>query len=241
MKTQTKTNSFDINIPEYLNSHYPKWTDKNPEICQLGEDLNCIKVWKNKQEITKFFGARVQGLDLALRNSCRFKGFFWVVKVLYDEGLRPEPTAKRNDKIYAYNPSKELLERYNNYEFIDPNSFYKEGVRETFQFIGRFKNSVAVSMALDLSITNIRRVAKKDPDIIFHKDYFFSFEPLLRINKVVAEIIDLSSYNERGVLDEKEKELLYDYIKEFKETYFETKREIGFVEEQLYKILTKDD
>lgn len=237
--TKNKTNSFDINIPEYLKNNYPNWMETCPKICQLGEDLNCLKVWNNKQEIIHFFNARVQGLDLALRNSCRFKGYFWVAKVLYDEGLRPEPTTRRNDKIYAYNPSEALLEKYNNYEPINTEDFYKEGIRENFQFIGRFNNSVAVSKALDLSITNIRRVAKKDPDIIFHKDYFFSFEPLLKINKIVADIIELSSYNERGVLDDKGKENLCSYIEYFKKNHLIIKRNIGFVEEQLYKILNK--
>ena len=123
---------------------------------------------KIKKEITIYTNKKVQGLDLALRKSCRFQGYFWIAKVLYEkEGIKPVKTIRRNDAIYAYNPSEEMLQKYYNYEDFDTKDFFKSGIAETFQFIGRFSNSVAISKILDLSITNIRRVAKCDPEIIF--------------------------------------------------------------------------
>lgn len=242
MEQQKKTNNKDVNIPDLLNQKYPNWMDNYPEILQLDENLNPIRVWKNKKEIINYFRKKVQGLDLALRKSCRFQGYFWIAKVLYEnEGIRPIKTIKRNDAIYAYNPSDEMLERYNNYEEINTKDFFKEGIRETFQFIGRFTNSVAISKVLDLSITNIRRVAKCDPDIVFHKDYWFSFIPLMKIHQLEADIIELSHLNERGVLREDDKILLLKYIQEFKDSYTEEGRVIGFIEKQLYNILKENN
>ena len=49
---------------------------------------------------------------LALRKSCRFQGYFWIAKVLYEkEGIKPVKTIRRNDAIYAYNPSEEMLQK----------------------------------------------------------------------------------------------------------------------------------
>lgn len=235
-----KTNNLGIDIPKLLSEKYPRWMENTPEILQLDENLNPIREWKNKKEITIYFKKKVQGLDLALRKSCRFQGFFWIAKILYEnEGIRPIKTIKRNDAIYAYNPSEEMIEKYNNYEDLDINDFFKEGIRETFQFIGRFTNSVAVSKALDLSITNIRRVAKCDPDIVFHKDYWFSFVPLMKIHQLEADIIELSHLNERGVLREDDKIQLINYIKEFKELYTEKGRAVGFIEKELWNVLNK--
>lgn len=244
LSNQKKTNNLGVNIPELLDKKYPRWMENYPEILQLDEDLIPIREWKNKKEIITYFDKKVQGLDLALRNSCRFQGFFWIAKVLYErEGIRPIRTIKRNDAIYAYNPCDEMLRRYNNYEELNREDFFKEGVRETFQFIGRFSNSVAISKVLDLSITNIRRVAKCDPDIIFHKDYWFSFVPLLKIHQLEADIIELSCLNERGVLHTSDKEKLISYIKEFKTLYEETKesREIGFIEVKLWDMFKDVD
>lgn len=236
-----KTNNLDINIPKYLDEKYPKWVDNYPKILQLDEDFNVIREWNNKKEIINYYKAvestKVQALDLALRKSCRFKGYFWMAKVLYEEGLRPIKTIKRNDAIYAYNPSEDMLKRYYNYEELNIEDFFKPGIRETFQFIGRFTNSVAISKTLDLSITNIRRVAKRDPDIIFHKDYWFSFVPLMKIHKLEADIIELSYYNEKGVLREDDKINLINYIKEFKELWTEKGREVGFIEKELWLLI----
>ena len=90
---------------------------------------------------------------------------------------------------------------------------------------------------MDLSITNIRRVAKCDPDIIFHKDYWFSFVPLLKIHQLEADIIELSHLNERGVLREDDKLNLINYIKEFKELYTEEERVVGFIEKELWSLV----
>lgn len=232
------TNNLGVNIPELLDKKYPNWVVNFPEILQLDEDLNPIREWKNKREIISYYRKKVQGLDLALRKSCRFQGYFWIAKVLYEnEGIKPIKTIKRNDAIYAYNPSDEILAKYNRYEDIDFHDFFKEGIRETFQFIGRFTNSVAISKALDLSITNIRRVAKCDPDIIFHKDYWFSFVPLMHIHEIEADIIELSHLNEIGVLREDDKVKLINYIEEFKKTYTEEGRVVGFIEKELWETL----
>lgn len=242
MEQLKQTNNKDVNIPELLAQKYPNWMENYPEILQLDENLNPIRVWKDKKEIVNYFRKKVQGLDLALRKSCRFQGYFWIAKVLYEnEGIRPIKTVKRNDAIYAYNPSEEMLEKYNNYEDIKIQDFFKEGIRETFQFIGRFINSVAISKVLDLSITNIRRVAKCDPDIIFHKDYWFSFVPLMKIHQLEADIIELSHLNEVGVLREDDKVLLLKYIQEFKESYTEEGRVVGFIEKKLYNILKENN
>lgn len=241
MENLKQTNNLNVNIPKLLSEKYPRWMEDFPEIYQLNEDLIPIKEWKSKKEIISYYGTRVQGLDLALRNSCRFKGYYWIAKILYDvEGIRPVKTIKRNNAIYAYNPCEEMLKKYYNYEDLDRNSFFKEGIRETFQFIGRFSNSIRISEILDVSITNIRRVAKCDPNIIFHKDYYFSFVPLMRIHEVEAEIIELSSFNNRGVLSDSEKKQLFDYIEEFKSLYFKEKRVLGFLEQELWELINSN-
>ena len=233
-----ETNNKGINIPKLLEEKYRDWMSKSPEILQLGEDLKPIREWKNKKAIVEYYNKKVQGLDLALRKSCRFQGYFWIAKVLYEnEGIRPVKTIKRNDAIYAYNPCDEMLQKYYSYEDLNIKDFFKPGIAETFQFIGRFSNSVAISKTLDLSITNIRRVAKCDPDIIFHKDYWFSFVPLLKIHQLEADIIELSHLNERGVLREDDKINLINYIKEFKELYTEERRVIGFIEKELWSLI----
>lgn len=240
MEQGKKTNNLGVDIPKLLEEKYPNWTKDYPEILQLNEDFEPIREWKNKKEIILYTNKKVQGLDLALRKSCRFQGYFWMAKVLYEnEGIRPIKTIKRNDAIYAYNPSDEMLQKYYAYQELDIQDFFKPGIAETFQFIGRFSNSVAISKTLDLSITNIRRVAKCDPDIIFHKDYWFSFVPLLKIHQLEADIIDLSHLNERGVLREDDKINLTNYIREFKETYTENNRAIGFIEKELWNLLSE--
>ena len=242
MEQDRQTNNLGVDIPKLLAEKYPNWMRDCPEILQLNEDLEPIREWKNKKEITLYTNKKVQGLDLALRKSCRFQGYFWIAKVLYEnEGIRPVKTIKRNDPIYAYNPCDEMLQRYYNYEDLDIKDFFKPGIAETFQFIGRFSNSVAVSKTLDLSITNIRRVAKCDPDIIFHKDYWFSFVPLLKIHQLEADIIKLSHLNERGVLREDDKINLINYIKEFKELYTEEGRVVGFIEKELWSLIKNMD
>lgn len=242
MEQGKKTNNLGINIPKLLEEKYPTWIKDYPEILQLDENFEPIREWKNKKEITLYTNKGVQGLDLALRKSCRFQGYFWIAKILYEkEGIRPLKTIKRNDAIYAYNPSDEMLQKYYNYEELNIKDFFKPGVAETFQFIGRFPNSVAISKTLDLSITNIRRVAKCDPNIIFHKDYWFSFVPLLKIHQLEADIIELSHLNERGVLREDDKVNLTNYIKELKELYTEENRAIGFIERELWDILSNTE
>lgn len=242
MEQGKKTNNLGINIPKLLEEKYPTWIKDYPEILQLDENFEPIREWKNKKEITLYTNKGVQGLDLALRKSCRFQGYFWIAKILYKkEGIRPLKTIKRNDAIYAYNPSDEMLQKYYNYEELNIKDFFKPGVAETFQFIGRFPNSVAISKTLDLSITNIRRVAKCDPNIIFHKDYWFSFVPLLKIHQLEADIIELSHLNERGVLREDDKVNLTNYIKELKELYTEENRAIGFIERELWDILSNTE
>ena len=47
---------------------------------------------------------------------------------------------------------KKCFKKYYNYEDFDTKDFFKSGIAETFQFIGRFSNSVAISKILDLSI-----------------------------------------------------------------------------------------
>ena len=241
MEQYKQTNNLNIDISKFLEENYPNWMKDSPEILQLNEDLEPIREWKDKKEIILYTNKKVQGLDLALRKSCRFQGYFWIAKVLYEEGIKPVKTIRRNDAIYAYNPSDEILKRYYDYEDLDTKDFFKPGIAETFQFIGRFNNSVAISKILDLSITNIRRVAKCDPDIIFHKDYWFSFVPLLKIHKLEADIIELSCLNERGVLREDDKNNLITYIKEFKELYTEEQRTVGFIEKELWSLLKDSD
>ena len=233
-------NNLGVNIPNLLNQKYKNWGVLYPEILQLDENLEPIKVWNNKKDIAAYFGKKIQGVDLALRKCCRFRGYFWVIKILYEkEGLRPVKVDKRNTKIYAYNPPQNILDKYYNYEQLSQEDFTRDGVKETFQFIGRFKNSVAAGEFLDLSVTNIRRVAKKE--ILLHKDYFFSFEPLLDIHKVTAEIFDLSNKNNLGTIRDDEKDKLFKYIDNFKENHLKVKRVIGFAEEELFELLSKKE
>ena len=44
-----------------------------------------------------------------------------------------------------------MLKKYYDYEDINIQDFFKPGIRETFQFIGRFSNSVAISKTLALN------------------------------------------------------------------------------------------
>ena len=233
-------NNLGINIPIFLQQNYSDWLIKYPEIYQLDENFNILKEWSCKKEILIFYNSRPQGLDLALRKLCRFKGFFFCWKVLFEkENLRPILSEKRNEAVYAYNPSDELLKRYYNYESFSHKDFYESGLREQFQFITRFKNSVICGSTLDLSITNIRRCAKHEPTVIFHKDYFFSFTPLLKIHKLTADILELSEKNNKGIIKEEEKFNLIQDIIEFKIKYkdSENNREIGFKEKQLWDLL----
>ena len=217
-------NNLDINIPDFLNKKYPNWIVDCPQIYQLNENLEPIQIWNNKKEVAEYFHKRIQGLDLALRKGCRFQGFFWVIGVLFEkEGLRPLLTEKRNEPIYAYNPSKELLEKYYNREHLTYEMFKLNGYKEQFQLIRRFKNSVEAGKYLDLSITNIRRVAKKE--ILFHKDYFFSFTPLKHIHEVIENLFYY--YNEINFyhrdLREQDKLQAKSLIEEFKVIYSENR------------------
>lgn len=232
-------NNLNVNIPQLLATKYPQWIFQCPQILQLNEDLEPIKTWNNKKEIADYFNKKIQGVDLALRKCVRFQGFYWVIKILYEEeGLRPLLTEKRNTAIYAYNPPEDILQRYYDYEEFTQADFRKEGLKEQFQFIGRFRNSVAAGDFLDLSVTNIRRVAKNE--LIFHKDYFFSFTPLMPIHKLVADIFELNGKNSRNQLKEDKKVKLYNDIKEFKETYTEEGRVVGNAEKKLYKIINEN-
>lgn len=234
------TNNMGINIPNYLAEKYPNWLVNFPEVYQLNEDLIPTKTWRNKKDIAKWFGKRIQGVDLALRKCVRFQGYYFVIKVLYDEGLRPIKTPKRNDMIYAYDPSQDLLNRYYDYEEFHHEDFFKEGLRETFRFIGRFRNSVVCADYLDLSITNIRQVAKQTPNLLFHKDYYFSFVPIMPIHEIEADIIDLSAKNQDGTIKDEEKIKLLRLVKEFKDLYTEEGRVVGGIEKKLYKLICEE-
>ena len=231
-------NNFGWYIPKVMQEEYVNWMINNPEIVQLDENLNVIKVWPNKLEIAKYFNSRIQGVDLALRNSCRFKGYHFVIKVLYDRGLRPIVKEKRNTAIYAYNPPQEIFKRIFQGEKFVVEDFYKEPWNTQFQLITRYKNSVAAGNALDLSVTNIRRVAKND-NILFHKEYFFSFDPILPIHKVVADICDLLEKQKQKIIKEDEEDFLNKQIEIFKKTYTEEGRVIGYVEKSIRDILLK--
>ena len=152
--------------------------------------------------------------------------------------MRPLLTEKRNTPIYAYNPPEELLDRYYNYEEFKQEDFFKEGIKEQFQFIGRFKNSVAAGNFLDLSVTNIRRTAKGE--LLFHKDYFFSFTPLLHIHELVADIFELSAKNNTGKIKDDEKIKLIRDIDSFKKEYTEEGRVVGNAEKKLYKTIIEN-
>lgn len=235
-------NNLNVNINELLTKKYPTWMITNPEIYQLNEDLIPIKEWKNKKEIASWFNKQIQGVDLALRECVRFQGYYWTIKILYDkEGLRPLITDKRNEPIYCYNPSEDILKRYYNYEDFDHDYFRKDGIKEQFQFIGRFRNSVIASKFLDISVTNIRRTAKKEKGIIFHKDYYFSFEPLLEIHQIEADIIDLSKKSLTIDLKDEEKIKLLNSIDKFKKQYTEKGRYVGNIERQLYKTIMNSE
>lgn len=232
-------NNLDVNIPKLLASKYPTWMFQYPQILQLDENFEPVKVWNNKKEIAEYFNKKIQGVDLALRNCCRFQGYYWVIKVLYErEGLRPLLTEKRNTPIYAYNPPEDILDRYYNYEEFKQEDFFKEGIKEQFQFIGRFKNSVAAGNFLDLSVTNIRRTAKGE--LLFHKDYFFSFTPLLHIHELVADIFELSAKNNTGKIKDDEKIKLINDIDFFKKEYTEEGRVVGNAEKRLYKTIIEN-
>lgn len=225
-------NNLNINIPNLLAEKYPSWINNCPEIYQLNEELEPIKEWSNKKEIANFYGKPIQGVDLAIRKCCRFQGYYFVIKVLYEqEGLKPLLIAKRNQNIYAYNPPQEILDAYYDGKILSQDYFRKEGIKEKFQFIGYFKNSVSVSKYLDISITNIRQCVKGQ--LLLHKEYFFSFSPLLKIHEVIAIILYLSKKN---YLNSLEKSQLVENIQLFKKLYeINTDRIINSTEEELLK------
>lgn len=204
-----------VKIPELLAEKYPNWGDRFPEILQIDEDMNIIKVWRNKKEIVEFYHKKIQGLDLALRKRCRFIGYFWIIKILYEkEGIRPIITEKRNSPIYAYDPPEYICENCNDYKISD---FYSEEHKSKFRFIGRFNNSVIVGEHLDLSVTNIRRVAKGE--IPLHKGYFFSFIPIYDIHKISSDILELLEKKDRFGISEEEIVKLNDLIVDFKQEF----------------------
>lgn len=232
-------NNLGIYIPSYMEKHYINWSINYPEICQLDEDFNVIKIWNNKRNIAEYYGKRIQGVDLAIRNSCRFQGYYFVIKVLYDIGLRPVLKEKRNTAIYAYNPSDFILESYEKGEQFTAEDFFKDEYQNQFQFIKRYKNSVAAGSSLDLSVTNIRRVSKCE--LLFHKEYFFTFKPILRIHEVVADIDDLySKVKSKITLKSDEYEKLISSIEEFKKIYSEEYRYVGLIEKRIKKLIDEN-
>ncbi len=44
-------NNLDVNIPKLLASKYPTWMFQYPQILQLDENFEPVKVWNNKKEI----------------------------------------------------------------------------------------------------------------------------------------------------------------------------------------------
>lgn len=235
---QNYNNSWGIYIPKYMEENFINWGINYPEIVQLDEDFNVIKIWNNKREIAEYYNKRIQGVDLAIRNSCRFQGFYFVIKVLYDRGLRPVLKEKRNTCIYAYNPPDFILKRIYEGELFTAEDFFNDEYRDFFQFIARYKNSVAAGNHLDLSVTNIRRVSKCE--LLLHKEYFFSFKPILHIHEVVADIVDLSLKKKEKLIKEDELIKLDSVIKEFKEIYSEEGRVVGNLERKVYKALMEE-
>jgi len=233
-------NNLGLSIPKLLESKYPNWIYLTPEIVQLDEDFNILKIWNTKREIADFYRKKIQGVELAIRNSCRFQGFYWVIKVLYEkEGLRPSLTEKRNTQIYTYDPPIEILENYWNFKISD---FWKDEWKSKFRFIGRFSNSVSASHSLDLSVTNIRRCAKEEEGIILHKGYFFSFNPILEIHQLTADIVEYTTSNSKGLLKEEEEIKLYSCIERFKEVYSEEEdRVISSIEKKIWNLCKNGD
>lgn len=228
------------NIPKLLAEKYPYWGERFPEILQIDEDMNIIKIWKNKKEIIEFYHKKIQGLDLALRKRCRFIGFFWIIKVLYEkEGIRPIITEKRNSPIYAYDPPEYICENYNDYKISD---FYSEEHKSKFRFIGRFNNSVIVGEHLDLSVTNIRRVAKGE--IPLHKGYFFSFIPIYNIHKLSSDILELIEKRDRFGISEEEinrfNSLIVDFKKEFEKYKYDKNNIISDLDRKVAKMINID-
>ena len=91
---------------------------------------------------------------------------------------------------------------------------------------------------MDLSVTNIRRVSKCE--LLLHKEYFFSFKPILHIHEVVADIVDLSLKKKEKLIKEDELIKLDSVIKEFKEIYSEEGRVVGNLERKVYKALMEE-
>lgn len=225
-------NNLYINIPKLLTEKYPNWIYLHPQIYQLDEDFKIIKTWDNKKQIADHYKKKIQGVELAIRKSCRFKGFYWVIKILYDkEGLRPLLTEKRNTPIYTYDPPLEILDNYWNFKISD---FWADEWKNKFRFIGRFPNSVAASKFLDLSVTNIRRVSKEE--LILHKGYFFSFNPILEIHQLTADIVEYTTSNSKGLLKEGEEVKLFSCIERFKEIYSEEGRIVSSMEKKLWNL-----
>lgn len=247
MESQDKNktgNNLGIDIPKYLSSHYKNWQKECPQILQLDNDLNVVREWPNKKAILNYFQtSHIQAIDLSIRKSVRYCGYFFVIKALYDIGLRPIVTARRNEQIYAYNPSPNILTRYYDYEELTLEDFYKPEEKSQFEFIMRYNSSVETARDLDLSVTNIRSVAKQQ-NILLHKDYFFSFEPLMHIHYYVAEIYYYSKRAENYMLHQDELEHFEECVKKYKEENLleeNQKRRKGNLENKLEKIIYNCD
>ena len=62
-------NNLGVNVTELLTKKYINWIYNYPEILQLDEDFNVIKVWSNKKDIASHFRKKIQGVELAIRKT----------------------------------------------------------------------------------------------------------------------------------------------------------------------------
>jgi hypothetical protein len=162
-------------------------------ILQLDEYGNIIKAWTSSQQIAQELDPNrvlnYQAFDQALKKGYKSHGSFWMFKADYEAGERPNIVRQiRNVIVFAYKLKKELRRHQYNDETVEINLF------EDCEFVGKFKNAVHCGVFLDVSISNIRCVLKRNNKRI-HRGFFFSYFPL----RIEENNVEFSEPNEREI------------------------------------------
>lgn len=144
------------------------------KIYQVDDNGEIVGTWDDVKQICTNLDPdqtiQRPGFDNALRKKIKCRGYFWIWKHEWENGIRPDHSKQiRNIPVYAYSPEdKEELRRS---EYRD----YKVDF-DKMEFLGKFDNAVECANKLKISVSNIREVLKGNK--ILHKGYYFSFAPL---------------------------------------------------------------
>ena len=149
-------------------------------IVQLNDDFEIVKKWDCTQDIAKNLSESetlaYQAFDQAIKKLYRSHGYFWMLTVDYDNGIRPPVTiGRRNLTVYAYQPTQQLK----------PSEYNDLTVEIDFtklKFLGKYKNAVMCAICLKIDVSNIRCVIHGQrgdgKTKRLHRGYYFSYVPL---------------------------------------------------------------